>query len=203
MFFLTFHGTYRNHHHSFDKVHESPIAMTLPLMILAVLSVFGGLLNLPHFIAGHSISGALAHYLAPIYAFPEKEVELTATTEWILMGAAVAVFLVAYLFTRAKYVTKNAVPEYDEQQEGLGKVLANKFYIDEIYDSIFVKPMEKIGDFIDKWIDGYLLKGFVDGFGKVSQNASGILSKIQNGNVEYYLIYMAVAVSILLAFNLF
>ncbi len=203
MFFLTFHGEYRNHHHAFEKVHESPITMTLPLMILAVLSVFGGLLNLPHFIAGHSISGALAHYLAPIYSFPEKEVELNATIEWILMGAAVAVFLIAFLYTRTKYLTKKSVPESDDQQEGLGKVLSNKFYVDEIYDAIFVKPIEKMGDFVDKWIDGFILKGFVDGFGKISQNASGLLSKIQNGNVEFYLIYMAVAVSILLAFNLF
>lgn len=202
MFFVTFHGTYRNTHYPLDKVHESPITMTLPLIFLAILSVLGGLLNLPHYF-GHKVSGAFSSYLAPMYKFAEHSPEVSSSTEWMLLAAAVGVFVIAFIAMRIKYVSKNGVPEEDEQMVGLGKVLANKFYVDEIYDTGVVAPVEIAGTITDGLVDDIAVKGITDSIGKTPSWISSLLSKIQNGNIEYYLIYMVVAVSILLAINLF
>jgi NADH-quinone oxidoreductase subunit L len=210
MFFVTFHGTYRNTHHGYDKVHESPLLMTLPLLVLAVLSVIGGAVNLPHYL-GESISGGLHHLLSfdgggqfsPILMYPERAIELSHTAEIGLLVMAVSVFVIAFLYTRNKYVTQGAVPESDEAQAGMGKVLANKFYVDEAYDTAFVSPIEAAGDVVGNYVDDKGVKGFVDGFGSGSNFISRLLSKIQNGNIEYYLVYMVIGVALLLAFNLF
>jgi len=210
MFFVTFHGTYRNHHHPIEKVHESPLLMTLPLMILAVLSVVGGVINLPHYL-GESISGGLHHWLSddglghfsPILMYPEHAIELSHTAEIGLLAMAVGVFVIAFLYTRNKYVVKGAVPESDADQMGMGKVLANKFYVDEAYDTAFVSPIEAVGDVVGDYVDEKGVKGFVDGVGSGSNFVSRTLSKIQNGNIEYYLVYMVIGVALLLAFNLF
>jgi len=202
MFFVTFHGTYRNTHYPLEKVHESPLTMTLPLMVLAILSVFGGILNLPHYF-GHSISGLASNFFAPVYSFQEHTPEISASTEWTLLAAAVGVFLIAFLVMRNKYIAKNSIPENDEAMSGLGKVLANKFYVDEIYDIGVVAPVEITGTVTDGLIDDIAIKGITDGIGSSPGLLSKWLSRIQNGNIEYYLIYMVVAVSILLAINLF
>jgi NADH-quinone oxidoreductase subunit L len=210
MFFVTFHGTYRNHHHAYEKVHESPLLMTLPLLVLAVLSVIGGAVNLPHYL-GEAISGGLHHLLSfdgggqfsPILIYPEHAIELSHTAEIALLAMAIGVFVIAFLYTRNKYVVKSSVPEADADQQGMGKVLANKFYVDEAYDVAFVAPLELASDVIAEYVDEKALKSAVDGVGTGGYGLSKLLSKIQNGNIEYYLLYMVIGVSLLLAFNLF
>jgi len=210
MFFVTFHGTYRNHHHAYEKVHESPLLMTLPLLVLAVLSVIGGAVNLPHYL-GEGISGGLHHLLSfdggghfsPILIYPEHAVELSHSAEIALLAMAIGVFVLAFLYTRNKYVVKGSVPEADADQQGMGKVLANKFYVDEAYDMAFVAPLESASDVITEYVDEKALKSAVDGVGTGGYGLSKLLSKIQNGNIEYYLLYMVIGISLLLAFNLF
>ena len=179
-------------------------------MILALLSVVGGVINLPHYL-GEGISGALHHWLSfdgqgtfsPILMYPEHTPEISHSTEWILLGMAVSVFVIAYLFTRNKYVIKGAVPEADADQVGMGKVLANKFYVDEAYDLAFVAPLESTSDVVTEYVDEKALKSAVDSVGNGGFGLSRWLSKIQNGNIEYYLLYMVIGISLLLAFNLF
>jgi len=113
------------------------------------------------------------------------------------------VFVIAFLYTRNKYVIQGAVPEADEAQLGMGKVLANKFYVDEAYDTAFVAPVEAAGEVVGNYVDEKGVKGLVDGVGSGSTGISGWLSKIQNGNIEYYLVYMVIGIALLLAFNLF
>jgi NADH-quinone oxidoreductase subunit L len=210
MFFVTFHGTYRNHHHAYEKVHESPLLMTLPLLVLAVLSVIGGAVNLPHYL-GEGVSGGLHHLLSfdgggqfsPILIYAEHAIELSHSVEIALLAMAVSVFVIAFLYTRNKYVVKGSVPEADADQQGMGKVLANKFYVDEAYDMAFVAPLESASDVITEYVDEKALKSAVDGVGTGGYGLSKLLSKIQNGNIEYYLLYMVIGISLLLAFNLF
>jgi NADH-quinone oxidoreductase subunit L len=202
MFFVTFHGTYRNHHHSFDKVHESPWQMSLPLMILAVLSVLGGLLNLPSYL-GHNVSMKLSHWLAPILPMAESHAEMNHNTEFMLVGLVVLLFVLVVLYTRNKYVSKNAVPEEDALTPSTGKVLANKFYVDELYDMVFVKPLELLSSLVDNIIDSKLIGGLIAGVSTLLVAISGLNKKIQNGNIEYYLTFMVLALALFLGFNLF
>lgn len=201
MFFTTFHGTYRNHHHSFDNVHESPWQMSLPLMILAILSVIGGLLNLPAYL-GESVSHGLSHWLAPILPMEENHSEISHTSECVLLGVAVFVFIVAFLYTRIIYVTKKQVPEADDKTPSFGKLLSNKFYVDELYQAVVVAPLEWLSQLIDTLIDSKLLAGFVSGISVILQKVSGLNKKIQNGNIEYYLTFMVIALALFLGFNL-
>jgi NADH-quinone oxidoreductase subunit L len=135
--------------------------------------------------------------------YPEHAPEIDHTTEWLLLGMAVSVFVIAFLYTRNKYVTQGAVPEADEAQTGMGKVLANKFYVDEAYETTFVSPIEAVGDVVGNYVDDKGIKGVVDGVGQSSNALSRLLSRIQNGNIEYYLVYMVTGIALLLAFNLF
>lgn len=201
MFFTTFHGTYRNNHHSFEKVHESPWQMSLPLMILAVLSVLGGLLNLPAYL-GENVSHGLAHWLAPILPMAEKHSEISHSTEFALLGVAVLVFLIAFLYTRTVYVSKNQVPESDDQTPASGKLLSNKFYVDEIYQTLIVSPLEWLSDVIDSIVDSKVISGAINGISVLLQKVSNLNKFIQNGNIEYYLTFMVIALALFLGFNL-
>ena len=201
MFFTTFHGTYRNHHHSFDKVHESPWQMSVPLMVLAVLSVLGGLLNLPKYL-GEGVSHKLSHWLEPILPMKENHSEISHSTEFALLGVAVAVFIIAFLYTRFKYVSQNAVPESDDKTPAAGKLLSNKFYVDEIYDAIVVKPLELCSQLVDTFVDSKIIGGFISGISLVLEKISGLNKRIQNGNIEYYLTFMVIALALFLGFNL-
>ncbi len=201
MFFTTFHGTYRNTHHSFDKVHESPWQMSVPLMVLALLSVLGGLLNLPAYL-GESVSHGLSHWLAPILPMAENHSEISHSTEFVLLGVAVFIFLVAFLYTRYKYVSKNQVPESDDQTPAAGKLLSNKFYVDEIYQALIVSPLEWLSDIIDTIVDSRIISGTINGISVSLQKVSNLNKYIQNGNIEYYLTFMVIALALFLGFNL-
>ncbi len=201
MFFTTFHGTYRNTHHSFDKVLESPWQMSLPLMVLALLSVLGGLLNLPAYL-GESVSHGLSHWLAPILPMAENHSEISHSTEFVLLGVAVFIFLVAFLYTRYKYVSKNQVPESDDQTPAAGKLLSNKFYVDEIYQALIVSPLEWLSDIIDTIVDSRIISGTINGISVSLQKVSNLNKYIQNGNIEYYLTFMVIALALFLGFNL-
>lgn len=201
MFFTTFHGTYRNHHHSFEKVHESPWQMSLPLMVLAVLSVLGGVLNLPTYL-GEGVSHGLSHWLAPILPMAENHSEISHSTEFALLGVAVIVFVCAFLYTRFVYVTKKQVPEADDLTPNTGKLLSNKFYVDELYQAIVVTPLEWLSQLTDTLVDSKVLAGFISGISIVLQKVSGLNKKIQNGNIEYYLTFMVIALALFLGFNL-
>ncbi len=209
MFFVTFHGNYRNQHHSYEKIAESPLLMTLPLLILAVLSLIGGAVNFPNYM-GEGISKGLYHLLSfdgggsfsPILILPEQSFEISHVKEWILF-ALTPLFLFIFLVARKKYVVKAAVPEADADQVGFGKTLANKFYVDEAYNRSFVEPIELVSDTLTEYVDEKAFKSSFDGIGRINQYVASLLSRFQNGNIEYYLVYMVIGLCLLLAFNLF
>jgi NADH-quinone oxidoreductase subunit L len=202
MFFLTFHGSYRNDHYAFEKVHESPLLMTIPLMVLAVLSVAGGLLNLPHYLS-HANAEALAHWLEPLFVFGDATVHVEPSTEWALLGVAVSVFAIAFFWMRHKYVGQGQVAENDDQMSGSAKVLAHKFYVDELYDSVFAKPLQALGDWTYRVLDRKGFVAFTDYMGKITLWKGRILARIQSGNIELYLIIMVLAAALMLGIELF
>lgn len=200
MFFVTFHGSYRNTHFSFDKVHESPMGMTLPLIVLAVLSLIGGALNLPEYLTHQS--GILANWLKPILTIEETKHAISHSTEYILIGVAILVFVTALLFTRSKYVSNHHVPK-DEESTGVQGYMENKFYVDELYNTIFVKPLEGLSDILGNFFESKVISPLSFGINSVLTKVGKLNRYIQDGNIEKYLLYMVIGVVILIGINLF
>lgn len=173
-FFKEFRGSEEQKHH----LHESPALLTFPLIVLAILAAIGGLLSLP----GHSW---LNQYLAPLFA-KAHEAHHLGTTEYMLMGIATVGALVGIGIAYAKYIKQAQVPEEDEKITGFSKVLYNKYYVDEVYDAIIVKPINLLSRFFRDYIET-ALAAIVFGFGKAANELSYQGKKIQNGSIGFYL----------------
>jgi len=201
LFFLTFFGTFRGSEQQQAHLHESPPSMTLPLIALAVLSVLGGLLNLPH-VLHLGADQWLAGWLVSSTTVPETSVQLSASTEWILMGIASVVAVAALAFTYNRYTRPAGVPGGDETLTGLDKLLAGKFYVDEVYDTMLVKPVERLSKALHYYVDMWAIDGVVNAVGAGVQKTGAWFRRLQNGNIEYYLFGM-VAGAIWLLFAYF
>jgi NADH-quinone oxidoreductase subunit L len=174
-FFKEFRGTEEQKHH----LHESPALITIPLIVLAILAAIGGLISLP----GNSW---LNHYLAPLFAQVGHEEHILGPTEYILMGIAVIGGLVGIGIAYAKYISKNEIPADDSEITGVTKVLYNKYYIDELYDAIFVSSINGLSKFFRDYVETGI-SSLVFGLGKVTNELSLQGKKLQNGSVGLYL----------------
>ncbi len=198
MYYLTFHGQFRGTEEQKSHLHESPLNMTLPLMVLAVLSVVGGLINLPHFV-GHGHFQRLHHWLEPLYVYEMEHAEVNFNTEMILLAITILMFFAVWFIVRMVYVKKGKLAK--ENYTGWEKLSANKLYIDEIYNALFVKTTEFLGK-LGKAFDVKILDKFVDFVGEGAEDSGDVMKKIQNGKVENYVLIMSLAVGIILIINL-
>ena len=198
LLFLTFFGTFRGTEEQKHHLHESPISMTLPLVVLAVLSVVGGFINLPHFI-GHGEYQNLAHWLEPLYVYGAKHAEVPFNIEMILLAITLVMVAAVFFIVRNIYVTKNKMAQPEENYKGWERLSAKKLLIDELYNATVVKPVEGLGKgtrMFDKLMDRFF--NFV-GFGAVESGRS--FKKFQNGNVENYVLIMSLAIGLILIVN--
>ncbi|MBL7811834.1 MAG: NADH-quinone oxidoreductase subunit L [Bacteroidetes bacterium] len=202
LFFVTFLGSFRGTDEQKHHLHESPWMMTVPLAILAILSIGGGLLNLPEIVGG-GMAHTLKHWLEPVTGKPAGEHAISHGTELALMGVAVAMLLGAWLYTRNKYQSKGVVPEADEAQEGTGRLLSHKFYVDEVYDAAIVQPVNTTGEILYEQADRKGIDRIVNALGNLWVWLGGLYKKVQNGNLEYYLIFMVAGLILIVGFNLF
>lgn len=198
LLFLTFFGNFRGTEEQKHHLHESPISMTLPLVVLAVLSVVGGFINLPHFI-GHGEYQNLAHWLEPLYVYGAKHAEVPFNIEMILLAITLVMVAAVFFIVRNIYVTKNKMAQPEENYKGWERLSAKKLLIDELYNATVVKPVEGLGKgtrMFDKLMDRFF--NFV-GFGAVESGRS--FKKFQNGNVENYVLIMSLAIGLILIVN--
>ena len=200
LYSLTFLGNFRGTAHQQEHLHESPIAMTVPLMVLAFFAVVAGFVGIPELFAPHA--HALEHFLAPVFAGSTALAHahhLSASTEWILMGTATTIILIVIVYA----ITKFKKYETAESNTGIAKVLENKWYIDELYDTIIVKPLFWKANFLKNTIEKYVIDGAVNGVGKLVGYASRQFRLIQSGQVGSYILMMvmAVALFIIIWFN--
>ena len=174
-FFKEFRGSAEQKHH----LHESPSLITIPLIVLAILATIGGLISLP----GNSW---LNEFLTPILPKLASAKHHLGTTEYILMAIAVVGGLVGISIAYAKYIKQNAVPTEDASMTGFSKVLYNKYYVDEFYDAIFVKPINFLARFFRDTIETGL-SSLIFGFAKVTNELSYQGKKLQSGSIGLYL----------------
>jgi NADH-quinone oxidoreductase subunit L len=147
MMLYTFHGPNRTGDRERERLHEAPWLMTGPLVVLGVLSVFGGWFNLPALIPLGPI-GALEHWLEPVVGSGAllvtngAPIEATSTVEYSLIGAAVVIAVAGMALAFARLKPERLVPKAQSPEEhGVERVLANNYYVDEAYDKAIVQPV--------------------------------------------------------------
>jgi NADH-quinone oxidoreductase subunit L len=198
LLFLTFFGEFRGNSIQKNHVHESPKSMTIPLMILAALSVVGGFIGFPHEL-GHQLH--LHHWLDGFLATSIKtgKIEMTLTTELILMAVTIILILTVILIARTLFVSKNKVPESDEAAMPLWKeVIYYKYYIDEIYEAVVVKPLNRISGLLYHYIEKSGIDAIVNGIGTSVVNWSQLLRLTQTGGLGFYVMAMVISILVLI-----
>ncbi|MCQ4035160.1 NADH-quinone oxidoreductase subunit L [Kaistella montana] len=198
-YYLTFHGEFRGTEEQKHHLHESPSNMTIPLIILAVLSVLGGFINLPHFI-GHGNYAKLDHWLNSIYVYDIELPEVKFGTEMILLGLTVVMFFAVWFIVKNIYVNKKKMALPEEKYTGWERLSNKKLFLDEIYNATFVKMTEGLGiggNMFDKGI----LNRFVEFIGTGAEDSGRAAKRLQNGNVENYVLVMSLAIGIILIVN--
>lgn len=204
MMFLTFWGSFRGTADQKSHLHESPFSMTIPLIVLAILSVFGGFINVPEVLHG---GHWLASYLSPVFEGSTSrlgELSLSHSTEYVLMTVSVVAVLIAIAFAYFKYIKNGHVPIAEtEERSALAKISYNKFYFDEFYAAIITKPLDAMSGFFYKVVDKAGIDGIVNGLAKAPVEASKSFRLIQSGNVGLYIFIMVIGVAVLLAYSFF
>jgi NADH-quinone oxidoreductase subunit L len=182
LFILTFLGKYRGHAHP----HESPVVMLFPLMILAVGSALAGFLNMPHDF--HMLPAYLDNFLSTVILHSHSHAE-PILSEFAAMGIATTLAIIgmglAWFIYGAGLSKSEAMAE---KGKAVHNLLLNKFWVDEIYELVFIKPFRLCSQFFAKFIDPKIIDGAVLFPAKMSRNASEALSSLQEGSVQYYLL---------------
>jgi NADH-quinone oxidoreductase subunit L len=175
LLFMTFYGDSRVDHHTAHHIHESPKSMTVPLIILAVGSIVAGYLGVPAWLGG---GNAFEHFLEPVFEplpIPhEPEAEHSHLFEAGMAAVSVAVALIGFGLAYSKYCKRSWEEQREKRQYGAAyPLLLNKWYVDELYDALFVNRAKGAG--VNLWkFDAKIVDGLVNGsaFGTI-QSATG------------------------------
>ncbi|MFL5771620.1 MAG: NADH-quinone oxidoreductase subunit L, partial [Flavisolibacter sp.] len=189
-FFSGFRGTDEQRHH----VHESPAAMTIPLVILAILSIIGGFVGIPDIFmeGGERLSSFLKEAIPPV------EFHIEHNTEYLLMGVTTIVAIIAIIIAWVRYRSYR-----EEKTTAMGKVLEHKWYVDELYDSIIVRPVNKLGVFAGRYFEKSGIDGLVNGVGRLVNYTGRQLRWLQSGQVGSYVLLMVVSMVIFFVLEFF
>jgi NADH-quinone oxidoreductase subunit L len=219
--FMVFFGESRADHHTQEHLHESPSAMTWPLIILAIGSIVAGYIGLPGVLGPNLFAGWMEPVIAEVH-----EAEHSAGAEYALMAISVAVAATGFYIAYLMYYRRTLAPERFSSLAGglFYRFSLNKYYVDEVYQVVFVGGTLKLAA-VGVWIDQYIIDGIVDGSARVTVFVSwleglfdayvidgmvnavadvifwsgGKLKKVQTGSINGYLyvILGAVVVAII------
>jgi NADH-quinone oxidoreductase subunit L len=198
----TFHGPNRTGERERTLLHEAPWGMTGPLLVLGILTVVGGALNVPALFGG---AARLQRWLEPVTRLARGDaagVELAAATEWALVGSAVLVAALGIvgavrLLNPAALVPARLAPP----ERGLGRILWKKWYVDELYDAVIVRPVVWVSrEVLWKVVDVRLVDGvLVNGTAVASRVLGWVGSRLQTGEVGAYVVLFVIGVLVVLS----
>jgi NADH-quinone oxidoreductase subunit L len=195
LIFMTFHGTFNNKNISLSKVHESPAVMLVPLLFLALGAIFAGYAFKDYFIGSQFIQ----FWNSSIFFL--KEFVLHHPPLWFLLLTPILVLLAIPLSYYFFVKDKKSLDGFIEINKPLYNFLVNKWYFDELYDFLFVKPAKKIGTFFWKIGDGTIIDGFgPDGLTKLIKSVSDKAVQFQSGFLYHYAFVILIGLSILLTY---
>ena len=195
LLFITFSGSFRGTEEQKNHLHESTATMTIPLIVLAILSIIGGFVGIPEVFMkeGNKIS----EFLSPVIAL-QTELIVSPTTEYMLMGLSTILVIAAIVFAWIKFRNYQR-----SEATGFGKVLENKWYVDELYDKIIVNPLNRFAGFLNNIFERFVIDGIVNGVGKAVQYSSRQLRLLQSGQVGSYVLLMVLSMLLFLVFQFF
>jgi NADH-quinone oxidoreductase subunit L len=192
---MTFLGENRTGEQEKHHLHDAPLVMTAPLVVLAVLSAIGGIINLPPLVGG---GAALEHWLEPVTAQAQQFFALHlphGQTEYFLVGGAVLVGVLGLFAGYRATLARQPVPAADAPDDtGLARVLNRKYYVDEIYDAVIVRPVLWLSRTV-LWrvVDQGVVDGAaVNGTARLSRGLGWLGSRLQTGQVGVYVVFFLV-----------
>jgi NADH-quinone oxidoreductase subunit L len=201
LLFLVFFGKERASEEKMKHIHESPSSITIPLIGLAVLSVIGGFMGVPEVLGGTNWLGG---FLAPVFSSAHElhATPLSHGTEFMLMGVIVVFTLVMVGLAYSRYVSKNHVPAAESESLSVAhNTIYHKYYVDEIYDAIVVKPLYWLSKLFDIVVEKSGIDRVVNLLGDAVNDWSKIFRLLQNGSLGYYLFVMVIGVIVMIAFS--
>jgi NADH-quinone oxidoreductase subunit L len=198
LLFLTFFGKSRVEESVAHHIHESPKIMTVPLMILATLSILGGYVGVPKSLGG---GNHFEHFLSSVFGEKEMIIHHSASTEYLVMIISIGVALAGIFFAYRLYISKPELPKSLAQRYSFPyKVLLNKYYVDELYFKVIVNPLLKFATFLWQFFDVKVIDGTANGLAEIINFIGGALRKIQTGYVRNYALGMVLGVILVLAY---
>jgi len=204
MFFNTFHGESRASEEVKHHIHESPKVMTVPLMVLAVLSIAGGYVGVPHLLGGanhiekwlepvfghHAPAAAHAggfNIVSTAFASSGEAGGIEAGMEMKLMIGAIIIGLLGIFIAWLFYVKNPNLPKrFVQKFQGLFTLVHNKYYVDEVYGFIFVRGLMKLGKFFKDYFDELIIDGIINNIAAALSGIGNIIRKVQTGLVQGY-----------------
>jgi len=193
---MTFWGEARSGIHG----HESPWTMTLPLLVLAVLATFGGFLGVPHELA-HALglpTHLLSEWLNPVVPAPVLDLHAAPISEGMVSILAIALSVLGILLGSVLFKKTFTLPS-----AALGRLLEGKYFIDELYTALFVRPLYWIGDLMAKTVEGRLLQNLGAWMGMGSSWSGDRLRALQGGDLQVFALILLAGLSLIVAISLF
>ncbi len=189
------HATHGQGDHGHGAPHESTMVMLVPLMILAALSLVGG------FVGYHN---GFEHFLAPVFGseFPKTMTEGSGNTEWLLMGISVLFSFTGLILAYILYVSKPELPQrIADSLNGFYTMVLNKYYVDELYAKLFVKPLvEGSTNILWQGIDRKVIDDSVNNAADGARHVSDEVRHMQSGNLRSYAGWIAVGSAVVIAY---
>jgi NADH-quinone oxidoreductase subunit L len=198
---MTFKGKFRGTSEQEHHLHESPATMTVPLIILAILSAVAGFIGIPDVFVKNG--NKLSDFLSPVFAHSTQILtahEVPHQTDLILMIVSSVLIIIVSIWAYRKFINYTPATASDN---GFVKAIKNKFYVDEAYDMLFVKPYRSLSAFLNNVFDKRGIDAIVNGVGKSVNYGSRQLRLLQSGQVGSYLLLMVVGLLILFIIQLF
>ncbi|HXX81515.1 MAG TPA: NADH-quinone oxidoreductase subunit L [Thermodesulfovibrionales bacterium] len=196
LIFLTFHGKFRGTHEQEHHLHESPKVMTVPLMLLCVGAVASGWVGIPHLLGG---GAHFTEFMKPVLGHLEGHG--THAEEWLVMAISIiaglsGIGLAAFVYLREE----NLAAKITQKFSGIHRVLWNKYYVDELYDLIIVRPTIWVAKNVIVGVtDGRIIEGVVNGVPSLIGRFSSLLRSLQTGMVQQYAAVMAIGAFVVIA----